>query len=115
MNTTQTILAIIGGLVTLALVAGGLWGIIQVSGKDAMMKRMQSDNAYLRSQLDFIEPRFKDSEAKNEMLMKLHNPTAKLDEMSALERANHEETVRLLTEQKQDLRQIHEKLEQTRG
>lgn len=115
MNTAQVILAVIGGLVGLAIVAAGLWGIIQVSGKDAMTKRLQSDNTYLRGQLDFIEPRFKDSEAKNEMLMKLHNPTAKLDEMTALERANHEETVRLLTEQKQDLRQIHEKLEQSRG
>lgn len=70
------------------------------------MKRLTSDNEYLRGQLEFIEPRFRDAEAKNEMLMKLHNPTAKLDQMSATEAANHLEITRLLGEQHQALEEI---------
>jgi hypothetical protein len=110
MSSLQTALAVIGGIVTLVIAGGGLWAIFIMSSKDAMAKRLASDNVYLRGQLDFIEPRFRDAEAKNELLTKLHNPTAKLEEMSAERRANHVETVRLLSEQHRTLEEIKKKV-----
>jgi coenzyme F420-reducing hydrogenase alpha subunit len=115
LNTGQTILAIVGGIVILVATLGGLYAIFQASAKDAMTKRLQSDNTYLRGQLDFIEPRFREAESKNEMLIQLHNPTARLDSMSEMERRNHEETVRLLTEQKQQLDAIHQEVAKGHG
>jgi hypothetical protein len=114
-NTAQTVLAVIGGVVALLVMAGGAWAILASSAKDAMGKRLQGDNDYLRKQLDFIEPRFRDAEAKNEMLMKLHNPTAKLDQMTILEQANHEETLRLLREQRDILVSIEEKFDEEKS
>lgn len=106
-------LSIIGGIAAVLVIAGGVYAIFTTSRKDVTEKRLRAENEDLVRRLDWIEPRFKDAEAKNELLTTLHNPTVQLQEMSERERDNHTTTVRLLGEQRDILVSIENKLDRS--
>lgn len=110
MSTLQTVLAVLGGLVAIASVAGGIWAVFRTSARDAETNRLRAWNGDLIQRLDWIEPRFKTVTQQNELLMQLHNPTSQLEAMGTKAQANHDQIVEVLREQSALLEQIDEKL-----
>lgn len=78
MSGTQTALAIIGALFTLAAIGGGLWAAFRTAAQEATIKRLRDDNAEYVKRIEYIEPRWKSADEQNTLLRDLHNPTAQL-------------------------------------
>lgn len=121
MNGLQAGLAILGTLVVLGGVGAGVWAFFTSAGRDAAMNRLRVENEDVIRRLNYVEPRLKDSEAKNALLMELHNPTARLDAISALQvqdgkdnRNLHERTVTLLNAQHTALLEAIEEISEGR-
>lgn len=114
MSQAQGTLAVIGALAALLILGSSVYVIFTATTKDARMKRLSEENTDLVRRLDWIEPRFRETEAKNSLLMEIHNPTARLESMERSEKANHEKTVRLLTEQRVLLTSIEAKMDRSK-
>lgn len=114
MNQIQATLAVISGLVVLIVLGASVYVIFTATTKDTRMKRLSEENVDLVRRLDWIEPRFRETEAKNTLLMEIHNPTARLEHMQKTEVQNHDETVRLLTEQRALLTSIEQKIDRSK-
>jgi hypothetical protein len=82
-NDLGAAFGVIGVIVTLLVLGAGGWVIVRGSAKDAREKRQAAFIEELTGRLDYVEPRLKKAEEQNAILMTLHNPTAKLDDLSA--------------------------------
>lgn len=109
LNGLGLVMSIIGILSSVIILGAGAYAIFTTTRKDQTEKRLRAWNEDLLRRLDYVEPQLQKAEAKNTLLMELHNPTAKLETMDTNQRVQHEETVRLLGEQ----RDILEKIEGT--
>lgn len=103
MNDLQTFLAIVGSLVLLAGVGGVLYAQARASQRDATETRLRRENEDYLRRLNFVEPKLAKAEEQNALLMTLHNPTAKLEELSG----NDKKILEILAAQGLELRQIH--------
>jgi hypothetical protein len=110
-STAQTILGVVGALVVLATAGGGLWAVFRSSAQDATIKRLRDERDDYLSRLNFIEPRHRAVEQQNEVLLALHNPTERLDDLGS----QHAEMLRLLNAQSILLQQIDRTLDRPRG
>lgn len=96
MSTAQTILAVIGGLVVLAAVAGGLWAVFRSSAQDARIKQLSSWNTDLIARVNYLEPQVASLKQQNELLLEMHNPADQITKLAAQEQRNHDATVAVL-------------------
>lgn len=110
MSTLQAVLAIIGALFVLAALGGGLYVAARSSASDVRERRLREENEDLVRRLDWIEPRFKQAEQQNQLLLQLHNPTSQLEALGTQAMANYEATVAILNQQSAVLHEIDEKL-----
>lgn len=104
MNTLQTALAILGGLLVLAATGGGIYAQARAADRDATEKRLRAENQDYTRRLDYVEPRLKTLEEQNELLLQLHNPTVKLDGLSS----EHARILDLLKSQGRQIHAIHD-------
>lgn len=82
MSTTAAVLAVIATLVTLAGVAFAAWQLLKAADREARIKRLQNERDDYLSRLNYIEPRHRAIEQQNEVLLALHNPTDKLEDLA---------------------------------
>jgi hypothetical protein len=111
----QQALAVVGGLVALATLGGGLWAIFRTSAQDSRIKFLESQTADYLSRLNYIEPKLKEAEQQNRILLELHNPAEQIKQLAAQEQTNHDQTITLLTEQKQTLALIESRMPRNSG
>lgn len=106
MSGIQQGLAVVGAIVMLAVVAGGLWAVFRSADRDARIDRLEGERDDYLSRLNFIEPRFKELEQQNKLLLDLHNPSDQIAALRVQEQTNHDRTVAILSEQSTTLHQI---------
>jgi hypothetical protein len=115
LDGVNLVIAIISGAIGLIILTAGTYAIFSSTRKDQTERRLRAWNEDLVRRLDYVEPQLASVEAKNKLLMDLHNPTAKLEQMDSAQRANHEQTVRLLTEQRDILVRMEHTLRGEKG
>lgn len=115
MSGLQPALAVVVGVIALAAVAGGVWAVFRSSSQDARIDRLQDERDDYLSRLNFIEPRFKEVEQQNRLLLDLHNPADQIEALRAQEQTNHDRTVAILAEQSTTLHQIDTTLHRPEG
>lgn len=81
MSSLQAVLAVLGGLFGLAVIAGALWAFAKSGAQDAVIKRLRDERDDYLSRLNFIEPRFKSATEQNEILRTLVDPSTRLNEI----------------------------------
>lgn len=103
-------LAVIGGLVGLAAIAGALWAVARSAAQDTRIKFLEGQRDDYLSRLNYIEPKLKTAEEQNRILLELHNPAEQIKALATQEQTNHDRTVLLLTEQRQTLALMEAKM-----
>jgi hypothetical protein len=107
--------ALLGGVLGLALLVSAAWVVVRASNKDARIKRLQDENADYLKRLDYIEPRFAKAEQQNRLLLEMHNPSDQIEALRQQEQGNHDRTVEILTEQAKVLKQIESRVKSPRS
>lgn len=110
MTGLEGALAVVGTLVVLAGVAGGLWAVARSSAQDTRIKFLEGERADYLSRLQYIEPKLREAEQQNKVLLDLHNPADQIKQLAAQESVNHEQTVVLLNQQHTTLKAIEQRL-----
>jgi hypothetical protein len=80
-SAAQTVLAVLGGLFGIAVIAGALYAYAKGGAQDARIERLQGERDDYLSRLNYIEPRFKSAQEQNEILRTLVDPSARLIEI----------------------------------
>lgn len=106
MSDLQIVLGVVISLLTLAGLGGGVWVTFKGAATAARIKRLQDERDDYLSRLNFIEPRHRAVEQQNEVLLALHNPTEKLDQLGD----NQTEILRVLRAQHRIIEQIDQQL-----
>lgn len=106
MSPLATALGIIAALITLASLGGALYVSFRASANDARTKRLSEENADYLRRLGYIEPKLQQAEQQNALLMKLHNPTEQLAQISG----NQKEILEVLEAQSEVLHDIEAKV-----
>lgn len=76
------VLTIVGAIITLVIVAAGIYAVFKSSAADARIKRLQDERDDYLSRLNYIEPKFVEAQQQNKLLRELHNPTSQLESMA---------------------------------
>lgn len=76
------VFAVIQLVAMLAGLAFGAWQLLQGANREATIKRLRGENADYLQRLNYIEPKHRAMEQQVDVLLALHNPTDKLDELS---------------------------------
>lgn len=92
------VLSIIGVTITILVLGGGAYAIFTTTQKDVVERRLRAWNDDLGRRVDYLEPRLQKMEAQNNLLMELHNPTARLEAMDTAAQQRHTEIIDLLRE-----------------
>lgn len=104
MSGLVLVLAGIGSLVAILVVAGGVWSVLRSSTIEANYQRVRDEaEDYLR-RVNFLEPRVEVLERENKTLRDLHNPAKAIDVAAHQVAKNHLQTFEVLTRIEKNLR-----------
>jgi hypothetical protein len=106
---------LVAAMIGLALLIGAAWALVRASNRDATLKRAREENTDYVKRLDFLEPRFKELEQQNKLLLEMHNPADQISALQMQEQVNHDRTVQLLTAQAEVLKQIESRVKTPRS
>lgn len=103
MTLGAAVLAALGALFGLAVLAGSVWAVLRTSALQASNDRLRNENEDYVRRLNFLEPRVDVLENRNEILENLHNPAESIDKIArqvdrllTQERSNHDDTMSIL-------------------
>lgn len=92
MNTVSAVLSVFGGLIGLAIIAFGAWQLLKRADLESTVTRQRGEIADYLQRLNYIEPKHRALEQQVDVLLALHDPSAKLDDI----REEQAEMMRLL-------------------
>lgn len=115
MNTIGAIVTILGGLVVIAGFFAAAWVSARTKGSDQELARVRADRDDYKSRVEFIEPRLAAALRENELLQKMHDPTARLTEIRKDSAAILKHTAQILAVLRAQAVDIQEAIENATG